>query len=95
MLFSLYLQILRTIPFDRVKIKLITIHLEPEHYNPMAEPKHRNFHLHTMGEYPQAISKFLRKKGYRLINKFSGHFFYRSVDSNTNDSEIKSPSNLQ
>lgn len=88
--FSCIFQILRTIPFNHVSIKMITIHLDREHYDPITDSKHRNFYFHSMGSYPQAITKFLRKKSYRLSNKLNGNLIYRLIEPiRPNASEIK------
>ncbi|XP_035776693.1 protein Star-like isoform X2 [Anopheles albimanus] len=63
------LQILQTIPFDRVHIKIITIHLV--HFYEEDEM------LIDIGDYVQSINRFLMSKSYKLVRSFERNFIYQ------------------
>ncbi|KAH8377945.1 hypothetical protein KR093_008052 [Drosophila rubida] len=66
------LDILQTLPFDKIKIEVISIHLLEDH-----EDVH---------DYEQRISKFLASKSYRLQRKIARNYFYQRINSNGNSS---------
>ncbi|XP_052564960.1 protein Star isoform X2 [Culex pipiens pallens] len=68
------LQILQTIPFDRVHIKVITIHLV--HYYEEDEL------IIDVDEYVQNITRFLLSKSYKLVRSFDRNFIYQYVSVN-------------
>uniref|UniRef100_A0A2M4CQ87 Putative conserved plasma membrane protein n=1 Tax=Anopheles darlingi TaxID=43151 RepID=A0A2M4CQ87_ANODA len=63
------LQILQTIPFDRVHIKIITIHLV--HFYEEDEM------LIDIVDYVQSINRFLMSKSYKLVRSFERNFIYQ------------------
>ncbi|XP_058062554.1 protein Star isoform X2 [Anopheles bellator] len=65
------LQILQTIPFDRVHIKIISIHLV--HYYEEDEM------LIDVDEYVQSIGRFLMSKSYKLVRSFDRNFIYQHI----------------
>ncbi|KAL1399072.1 hypothetical protein pipiens_020125, partial [Culex pipiens pipiens] len=68
------LQILQTIPFDRVHVKVITIHLV--HYYEEDEL------IIDVDEYVQNITRFLLSKSYKLVRSFDRNFIYQYVSVN-------------
>lgn len=69
------LQILQTIPFDRVHIKVITIHLV--HYYEEDEL------MIDVDEYVQNITRFLLSKSYKMVRSFDRNFIYQYVSVNS------------
>lgn len=65
------LQILQTIPFDRVHIKVITIHLV--HYYEEDEL------IIDVEEYVQNITRFLLSKSYKMAHSYDRNFIYQYV----------------
>lgn len=68
------LQILQTIPFDRVHIKVITIHLV--HYYEEDEL------IIDVEEYVQNITRFLLSKSYKMAHSYDRNFIYQYVSVN-------------
>uniref|UniRef100_A0A1Q3EXQ8 Methyltransferase FkbM domain-containing protein n=1 Tax=Culex tarsalis TaxID=7177 RepID=A0A1Q3EXQ8_CULTA len=68
------LQILQTIPFDRVHIKVITIHLV--HYYEEDEL------IIDVDEYVQNITRFLLSKSYKMVRSYDRNFIYQYVSVN-------------
>ncbi|KAH8392446.1 hypothetical protein KR215_008896 [Drosophila sulfurigaster] len=64
------LEILQTLPFDKIKIEIISIHLLEDH-----EDVH---------DYEQRITKFLASKSYRLQRKIARNYFYQRINGNSN-----------
>lgn len=62
------LQILQTMPFDKVKIEIISIHLHDE--------------LDNVADYVAAITKFLYSKSYKLQKRFGHNYFYQRFNYN-------------
>lgn len=69
------LQILQTIPFDRVHIKVITIHLV--HYYEEDEL------IIDVDEYVQNITRFLLSKSYKMVHSYDRNFIYQYVNVNS------------
>lgn len=69
------LQILQTIPFDRVHIKVISIHLV--HYYEEDEL------IIDVDEYVQNITRFLLSKSYKMVRSFDRNFIYQYVNVNS------------
>ncbi|XP_062706571.1 protein Star isoform X2 [Aedes albopictus] len=67
------LQILQTIPFDRVHVKVISIHLV--HYYEEDEM------IIDVDEYVQNITRFLLSKSYKMVRSFDRNFIYQYVSS--------------
>uniref|UniRef100_A0A182PPJ3 Methyltransferase FkbM domain-containing protein n=1 Tax=Anopheles epiroticus TaxID=199890 RepID=A0A182PPJ3_9DIPT len=65
------LQILQTIPFDRVHIKIISIHLV--HYYEEDEM------IIDVDEYVQSIGRFLMSKSYKLVRSMDRNFIYQHI----------------
>uniref|UniRef100_A0A182W727 Methyltransferase FkbM domain-containing protein n=1 Tax=Anopheles minimus TaxID=112268 RepID=A0A182W727_9DIPT len=65
------LQILQTIPFDRVHIKVISIHLV--HYYEEDEM------IIDVDEYVQSIGRFLMSKSYKLVRSMDRNFIYQHL----------------
>uniref|UniRef100_A0A182JPS0 Methyltransferase FkbM domain-containing protein n=1 Tax=Anopheles christyi TaxID=43041 RepID=A0A182JPS0_9DIPT len=65
------LQILQTIPFDRVHIKVISIHLV--HYYEEDEM------MIDVDEYVQSIGRFLMSKSYKLVRSMDRNFIYQHL----------------
>ncbi|XP_050077366.1 protein Star [Anopheles maculipalpis] len=65
------LQILQTIPFDRVHIKVISIHLV--HYYEEDEM------MIDVDEYVQTIGRFLMSKSYKLVRSMDRNFIYQHL----------------
>ncbi|XP_040164506.1 protein Star isoform X2 [Anopheles arabiensis] len=65
------LQILQTIPFDRVHIKVISIHLV--HYFEEDEM------MIDVDEYVQSIGRFLMSKSYKLVRSMDRNFIYQHL----------------
>ncbi|XP_053663160.1 protein Star [Anopheles marshallii] len=65
------LQILQTIPFDRVNIKVISIHLV--HYYEEDEM------IIDVDEYVQSIGRFLMSKSYKLVRSMDRNFIYQHL----------------
>ncbi|XP_062546900.1 protein Star isoform X2 [Armigeres subalbatus] len=68
------LQILQTIPFDRVHVKVISIHLV--HYYEEDEM------IIDVDEYVQNITRFLLSKSYKMVRSYDRNFFYQYVSVN-------------
>ncbi|XP_058814985.1 protein Star isoform X2 [Topomyia yanbarensis] len=68
------LQILQTIPFDRVHVKVISIHLV--HYYEEEEL------IIDVDEYVQNITRFLLSKSYKMVRSFDRNFIYQYVHAN-------------
>uniref|UniRef100_A0A1I8PN11 Methyltransferase FkbM domain-containing protein n=1 Tax=Stomoxys calcitrans TaxID=35570 RepID=A0A1I8PN11_STOCA len=66
------LEILQTLPFDKIKIEIISIHLLENQED--------------VSSYIQTITKFLQRKGYKLQKKFGRNYFYRRLSSSTKSS---------
>lgn len=64
-----YLQILRTLPFDKIKIEIISIHLLENQED--------------VSNYVQTITKFLQGKSYKLQKKFGRNYFYQRLTTTT------------
>lgn len=62
------LQILQTMPFEKVKIEIISIHLLDE--------------LDNVADYVAAITKFLHSKSYKLQKRFGHNYFYQRFNYN-------------
>uniref|UniRef100_A0A1A9Z9C4 Methyltransferase FkbM domain-containing protein n=1 Tax=Glossina pallidipes TaxID=7398 RepID=A0A1A9Z9C4_GLOPL len=63
------LEILQTLPFDKVKIEVISIHLLEDQED--------------VSKYMTTLSKFLQTKSYRLLDKFGRNYFYqRQITTN-------------
>ncbi|XP_034491037.1 protein Star [Drosophila innubila] len=62
------LEILQTLPFDKIKIDIISIHLLEDH-----EDVH---------DYVQSITKFLAGKFYKLQRKIGRNYFYQRLNAN-------------
>lgn len=69
------LQILQTIPFDRVHIKVISIHLV--HYYEEDEL------IIDVDEYVQNITRFLLSKSYKMVRSYDRNFIYQYVNVNS------------
>lgn len=69
------LQILQTIPFDRVHIKVISIHLV--HYYEEEEM------IIDVDEYVQNITRFLLSKSYKMVRSYDRNFIYQYVSVNS------------
>lgn len=69
------LQILQTIPFDRVHIKVISIHLV--HYYEEEEM------IIDVDEYVQNITRFLLSKSFKFVRSFDRNFVYQYVSVNS------------
>ncbi|XP_058450857.1 protein Star isoform X2 [Malaya genurostris] len=67
------LQILQTIPFDRVHIKVISIHLV--HYYEEDEL------IIDVDEYVQNITRFLLSKSYKIVRSYDRNFIYQYVSA--------------
>lgn len=65
-LFSMF-QILETVPFDKVFIRVISIHLQDvyKHEGTSAE------------EYTQNVTRFLQTKSYKLVKQFENNYIYQ------------------
>ncbi|XP_030383037.1 protein Star [Scaptodrosophila lebanonensis] len=61
------LEILQTLPFDKIRIDIISIHLLEDH-----EDVH---------DYVQSITKFLAGKSYKLQRKFGRNYFYQRLNA--------------
>lgn len=68
------LQILQTVPFDRVHVKIISIHLV--HYYEEDEL------IIDVDEYVQNITRFLLSKSYKMVRSYDRNFFYQYVSVN-------------
>lgn len=62
------LEVLQTIPFNKVYIDVISIHLPENHEN--------------VRSYVQSITKFLMGKSYKLQKSFGHNYFYQKLNSN-------------
>lgn len=62
------LEVLQTIPFNKVYIDVISIHLPENHEN--------------IRGYVQSITKFLMGKSYKLQKSFGHNYFYQKLNSN-------------
>ncbi|XP_055640105.1 protein Star isoform X2 [Toxorhynchites rutilus septentrionalis] len=69
------LQILQTIPFDRVHVKVISIHLV--HYYEEDEM------MIDVDEYVQNITRFLLSKSYKMVRSYDRNFIYQYVSVNS------------
>ncbi|XP_053697189.1 protein Star isoform X2 [Sabethes cyaneus] len=69
------LQILQTIPFDRVHVKVISIHLV--HYYEEDEL------IIDVEEYVQNITRFLLSKSYKMVRSYDRNFIYQYVNANS------------
>ncbi|XP_055545113.1 protein Star isoform X1 [Wyeomyia smithii] len=69
------LQILQTIPFDRVHVKVISIHLV--HYYEEDEL------IIDVEEYVQNITRFLLSKSYKMVRSYDRNFIYQYVSVNS------------
>ncbi|XP_065355516.1 protein Star [Calliphora vicina] len=63
------LEILRTLPFDKIKIEIISIHLLENQED--------------VSNYVQTITKFLQGKSYKLQKKFGRNYFYQRLTTTT------------
>lgn len=75
----IFFQILRTIPFDRVKIKVITIHL-----NGYYDSDYQVYDSEFPARLIEMTTKFLKSKSYRLEKIIDQNYIYTLVDA-TND----------
>lgn len=63
----LRLQILQTLPFDKIKIDIISIHLLEDQED--------------VRDYVQSIAKFLAGKYYKLQRKIGRNYFYQRLNA--------------
>ncbi|XP_075153521.1 EGF receptor activation regulator Star [Haematobia irritans] len=70
------LDILQTLPFDKIKIEIISIHLLENQED--------------VSSYIQTITKFLQRKGYKLQKKFGRNYFYKRLSSSSSTSSSTS-----
>lgn len=68
---KLNFQILQTLPFDKVNIKLISIHLS--HHD-------ENIEKFDRIEYMQNITNFLLHKSFKLIKEFDMNYIFQFVN---------------
>uniref|UniRef100_A0A1I8M1W0 Methyltransferase FkbM domain-containing protein n=1 Tax=Musca domestica TaxID=7370 RepID=A0A1I8M1W0_MUSDO len=61
------LEILQTLPFDKIRIEIISIHLLENQED--------------VSSYVQTLTKFLQRKGYKLQKKFGRNYFYQRLPS--------------
>lgn len=61
------LQILQTLPFDKIKIDIISIHLLEDQED--------------VRDYVQSITKFLAGKYYKLQRKIGRNYFYQRLNA--------------
>lgn len=66
-------QILETIPFNRVNIQLITIHLD-DYY---AELSNAMANTNVIKKYIQSLTRFLQSKSYKLVKKINHNYIYQ------------------
>ncbi|XP_037805583.1 protein Star [Lucilia sericata] len=66
------LEILQTLPFDKIKIEIISIHLLENQED--------------VSNYVQTITKFLQGKSYKLQKKFGRNYFYQRLTTSTTSS---------
>ncbi|XP_073827426.1 EGF receptor activation regulator Star [Musca autumnalis] len=59
------LEILQTLPFDKIRIEIISIHLLENQED--------------VSSYVQTLTKFLQRKGYKLQKKFGRNYFYQRL----------------
>ncbi|XP_055304700.1 protein Star [Sitodiplosis mosellana] len=71
------IEILRTIPFDKVKIRLITIHLNGYH-----EADYQTYDSEFTTKLIDMTTKFLQSKSYRLEKIIDQNYIYALVDKN-------------
>lgn len=64
---GLELEILQTLPFDKIQIEVISIHLPEDHEN--------------IRPYVQSLTKFLKGKSYKLQKNFGRNYFYQKINS--------------
>lgn len=77
---SSYLQILRTIPFDRVNIKVITIHL-----NGYYDSDYQMYDSEYITRLINLTTQFLQSKSYRLEKIIEENYIYTRVDDNSSN----------
>ncbi|XP_061395037.1 protein Star [Musca vetustissima] len=63
------LEILQTLPFDKIKIEIISIHLLENQED--------------VSSYVQTLTKFLQRKGYKLQKKFGRNYFYQRLPTSS------------
>ncbi|XP_068140082.1 protein Star [Drosophila tropicalis] len=69
------LEILQTLPFDKVQIDIISIHLLEDHED--------------VRDYVQSITKFLAGKSYKMQRTIGRNYFYQRLNSNTSRTRKK------
>jgi len=83
-------EILSTIPFNRVSIKVITIHLNDYH---LSEAYVANPTVHTLESYQRLVHKFLMSKSYRLVKKIDQNYIYRLNERRTSKVSVTTVKN--
>lgn len=76
---------MNTIPFDRVKIKLISIHLNDFHLNETFDKTSVN---HSVDDYQKMITQFLKKKYYKLVKVYDKNYMYRLTERSNSISRV-------
>ncbi|EDV99129.1 protein Star [Drosophila grimshawi] len=69
------LEILQTLPFDKIKIDIISIHLLDDHED--------------VRDYVQSITKFLAGKFYKLQRKIGRNYFYQRLNASASRTRKK------
>lgn len=72
---TLPFQILETIPFDKVNIDVISIHLD-DYFNHMWNISPMS---NASNVYVQLITRFLQSKAYKLVKKINHNYIYQSM----------------
>lgn len=79
-------QILETIPFDRVNIRTITIHLDDfdaDHSSLLAMSSFSStMHAQNVADYHQTVTRFLQSKSYKLVKSFNHNYIYQLFSKN-------------
>lgn len=68
-------QILETIPFDKVNIQVITIHLD-DFYGHMSNTVTSSS---ATDDYIQSVTRFLQSKSYKLVKKINHNYIYQTM----------------
>lgn len=78
----LHAQILETIPYDKVTIKVISIHLD-EYYNSRDSSSFGSGATlnHSSDDYHKKVWRFLESKSYKLVKVIDHNYIYQFVEN--------------
>lgn len=90
--YSIYLQILETIPYNKVTIKIISIHLDEYYSTEMFSSMSSD--VHSNDDYHKKIYRFLESKSYILVKEIKHNYIYQFIDNHNNNRNKNNSKNI-